>query len=610
MIDFDRLARAYQRVSADLLSRRNASGHWEGFLASSALSTATAISALSLFERNCQDVVPAFPSSQRLVSEGIQWLAKRQNIDGGWGDTDRSNSNISTTMLVKAAFHLAGEHKTHQEMLSRAEVFIEQKGGIQGLRERYGKDKTFAVPILTNYALAGLAPWKEVSPLPFELACFPQSFYRFLRLPVVSYAIPALVAIGQARYFHRKPRNPISRFIRSLAIEPSLKVLRKIQPSSGGYLEAIPLTSFVLMSLASIGRTNHPVVQSSLKFLTDSVREDGSWPIDTNLATWNTTLAVNGYSNCSLEYPHDLASCLSWILSCQNESVHPFTGADAGGWGWSDLSGAVPDADDTPGALIAIKNLVKQANVNPTEIGRIRIAATNGVRWLLDLQNRDGGWPTFCRGWGALPFDRSGADLTAHAIRALASWSDVVTPQRIETAIARGFRYLEKKQSDNGSWIPLWFGNQDHPREENPVYGTSKVLLAYRDLDKLDDAAAVRAKQWLIACQNADGSWGCGIRRESPPTNGSVEETALALDALLNFDDNSVEFKTCIKQGIQWLCEAVETDKYQTPSPIGFYFAKLWYYEELYPLLFSLSALGTAVTIFSKKQMRRSVVAT
>ena len=101
-------------------------------------------------------------------------------------------------MLVNAAFHLAGENDSHKEMLDRAEAYIQQKGGIKGLRERYGKDKTFAVPILTNYALAGLVPWKKVSPLPFELACFPQSFYRFLRLPVVSYAIPALVAIGQA----------------------------------------------------------------------------------------------------------------------------------------------------------------------------------------------------------------------------------------------------------------------------------------------------------------------------------------------------------------------------------------------------------------------------
>ena len=34
--------------------------------------------------------------------------------------------------------------------------------------------------------------------------------------------------------------------------------------------------------------------------------------------------------------------CLEWLLSCQNTTKHPFTGAAPGGWGWSDLSGAVP----------------------------------------------------------------------------------------------------------------------------------------------------------------------------------------------------------------------------------------------------------------------------
>src|SRR3712207_8767684 len=44
----------------------------------------------------------------------------------------------------------------------------------------YGIDKTFVVPIMTNLALAGLVDWKEIDPLPFELACVPQSWYRFV----------------------------------------------------------------------------------------------------------------------------------------------------------------------------------------------------------------------------------------------------------------------------------------------------------------------------------------------------------------------------------------------------------------------------------------------
>src|SRR5204862_547201 len=84
----------------------------------------------------------------------------------------------------------------HAALIQRANVYIEKAGGLEGLKKRYGIDKTFVVPILTNYALAGLIDWKFVSPLPFELACVPQSWYRFVGMPVVSYAIPALVSIG------------------------------------------------------------------------------------------------------------------------------------------------------------------------------------------------------------------------------------------------------------------------------------------------------------------------------------------------------------------------------------------------------------------------------
>jgi squalene-hopene/tetraprenyl-beta-curcumene cyclase len=41
--------------------------------------------------------------------------------------------------------------------------------------------------------------------------------------------------------------------------------------------------------------------------------------------------------------------------------------------------------------------------------------------------------------------------------------------------------------------------------------------------------------------------------------------------------------------------EAVESGRFREPSPIGFYFAKLWYFEKLYPLIFTVAALGRAV---------------
>jgi squalene-hopene/tetraprenyl-beta-curcumene cyclase len=252
-----------------------------------------------------------------------------------------------------------------------------------GIRTRYGKDRTFSVPILMTSALAGLVGWNEVPPLPFELACFPQAWFKFLKLHVVSYALPALIAIGQTIHHHRPSWNPLVRLIRNLSRSPSLRVLERIQPTSGGFLEATPLTSFVTMALASCANAEHPVVRRAVDFLIRSVRPDGSWPIDTNLATWVTTLSVN-----ALACAHDLDSLpkrpeiLAWLLRQQYRTTHPYTGAAPGGWAWTDLPGGVPDADDTPGAILALGHLAtNQTDVKPA----LEAAST----WLLDLQNSD-----------------------------------------------------------------------------------------------------------------------------------------------------------------------------------------------------------------------------
>ena len=606
-LDPKRVAAAYDKVRLDLTEQRDRNGHWVGELATSALSTATAISALALVERHgAMDAKSGRYENELLETElselivrGIEWLADHQNEDGGWGDTDKSYSNISTTMLAVAAFHLTGVPCKHADLLERAEAYIEQQGGIHGLKRRYGKDKTFAVPILANCAMAGIVPWKAVSALPFELACFPQRFYRFLRMPVVSYAIPALVAIGQARYYHEPPRNPLTRLIRKLTVSKSLDVLQKMQPESGGFLEAIPLTSFVLMSLASMGRVDHPVAQKAFDFLLSTIRPDGSWPIDTNLATWNTTLALNALAGGGEDIAEQ--ANLNWLLDCQQREVHPFTGAEPGGWGWSDLSGAVPDSDDTPSALLTLAEWTRSRSCNVRDQARIREAASAGVRWLLDLQNSNGGWPTFCRGWGKLPFDRSGSDLTAHALRALSVWPPASEEDelvaRYGTAFEKGLQYLARTQREDGSWLPLWFGNQDVAGEENPVYGTAKVLMAYRDLGMLETNAAQRGLEWMKLNQNPDGGWGGGASVEKRMGEGivsSVEETALAVEILQDVDDESLQ--PAATKGLRWLVQIVERGSHTETSPIGFYFAKLWYHEKLYPLIFTASALGRAVT--------------
>ena len=83
---------------------------------------------------------------------------------------------------------------------------------------------------------------------------------------MVSYAIPALVAIGQVRFHHRTAVGTLEVGATGLSSSRVCECLRHMQPASGGYLEAIPLTSFVVMSLAASGRAQHPVAQAGCSF--------------------------------------------------------------------------------------------------------------------------------------------------------------------------------------------------------------------------------------------------------------------------------------------------------------------------------------------------------
>jgi squalene-hopene/tetraprenyl-beta-curcumene cyclase len=362
-------------------------------------------------------------------------------------------------------------------------------------------------------------------------------------------------------------------------------------PGSGGFLEAIPLTGFVCMCLISSGMQDSEVVDKGIGFLKRQQRPDGSWPIDTDLSTWVTTLSIKSLGT---RLPDILPAASvdvlrSHLLNIQYKEKHSFNGAMPGGWGWTNYSGSVPDADDTPGAIIA---LLEMYAASPQE----DLAIISGCKWLVQLQNSDGGIPSFCKGWGRLPFDSSCADLSGHTLLALLRSIDVLgnkmpqnTLESIYKSAAKIIKYLEKQQHKDGHWLPLWFGNQLTIDKKNPVYGTAKVLTYIGDCltcssvkgqfrDSLEKMAT-SAANYLKLQQNTDGSWGGSLG-----ITGTMEETALSISALTKRDQAA-----CLK-GFQWL-EKENAAKGLSASPIGLYFATLWYDEKMYPLIYYIEAL-------------------
>jgi squalene-hopene/tetraprenyl-beta-curcumene cyclase len=242
----------------------------------------------------------------------------------------------------------------------------------------------------------------------------------------------------------------------------------------------------------------------------------------------------------------------------------------------------VPDADDTAGALVALHILTD---------GQHCPEVSAGLNWLLDLQNADGGMPTFCKGWGKLPFDRSSADISAHALLAIRLWEEALPDEALRRRCARArkrlLRWMRRAQAADGSWTPLWFGDQDAPDEKAPVYGTATTV-DYLAGESSPIAANMVEKglRYLLSAQNADGGWG-GQRGVA----SKVCFTARALSALASYPERVDELRPPACKAVDFLFGKFERGELYRPEPIGLYFSRLWYSEVLYAPAFAYEAL-------------------
>jgi squalene-hopene/tetraprenyl-beta-curcumene cyclase len=242
-----------------------------------------------------------------------------------------------------------------------------------------------------------------------------------------------------------------------------------------------------------------------------------------------------------------------------------------------------------------------------------RPAVERGLRWLMSMQNRDGGWAAFDRDINRdvltkVPFadhnamlDPSCPDITARVLEALGHHGYGIDNAHVERAIA----FIEKTQDPRGCWIGRWGVNY--------IYGTWQVLQGLRKIGHdMHSPMVRRAVAWLESVQQDCGGWGESCASYDDPSlagqgTPTASQTAWALLGLLAAHE---EDSPTVKRGIEYLVHTQQNDgTWQEKEFTGTGFPKVFYLKyHLYSLYFPLMALARYAKCCDVEEATRSHV--
>jgi len=611
----DRARQTMVAARDHLLSLQDDAGWWRGLL-----QTNVTMDAEDLMLRQFLGIRDAEQTEQ-----AARWIRSEQRADGTWANFHDGPADLSTTIEAYVALRLAGDEPDAEHMRTARE-FVLSRGGLEQAR------------VFTRLwlALFGEWSWDDLPIMPPELiflpSWFPLNIYDWgcwARQTVVALTIvnairpvrPLGVTIDELRsgkprrsttktlsvggffeqfdkLLHRYQRLPVKPF-RKLAMRQAAEWIVAHQESDGGWGGIQPPWVYSIMALHLMGyQLDHPVLAKAIAgldgFTVHQETENGTirWFEACQSPVWDTCLAVTGLLDAGVAQDHPaIEKAVDWMLGEEITVTGDWSvrrpGVAPGGWAFEFANDGYPDTDDTAEVVLALRRVDRPG---------MRPAVDRGVRWLIGMQSKDGGWGAFDADNTQdlilkLPFcdfgaviDPPSADVTAHVVEAFAA--DGLADS---TPARRGVRWLLDAQEPDGSWFGRWGANY--------VYGTGGVVPALIAAGvPASDLSIRRAVRWLRQHQNADGGWGEDLRSYVDDTwrgkgVSTASQTAWALLALLAAGERDDD---AVRRGVTFLADTQRPDgTWDEPYFTGTGFPGDFYINyHLYRLVFPLSALG------------------
>ena len=192
---------------------------------------------------------------------------------------------------------------------------------------------------------------------------------------------------------------------------------------------------------------------------------------------WDTALTLIGLADAGLTEEHPAVDQgIRWLLDKEvrqpGDWCELMPDLEPGGWFFEYRNAFFPDTDDTAMVLMALARTLAPPEIRDTDSGDRAGPVLRAVRWLLAMQNKDGGWAAFDRGINRelltqVPFadhnamlDPSCPDITGRVLEALGHYGYRVGNPIVDRAIA-----IFASNAGTGGWVAGPVGRELHLRQ-------------------------------------------------------------------------------------------------------------------------------------------------